>query len=231
MSLFILVDIVRFDSFSYTLQEDLSSHYIIEDHDCQIVSSVVSCDQDTQYLFLTYMDQIDFYIIDQDTIDYDNYSSQFAVIFNQDEVALSSLGTVITSPISDLPESFHNLDFSLLNTDSESFIEDFNQALEDYVLSTKSTWGTIASILIVILNAFLAFMIALLTAFFMKSRYKQFTFGQVLKMSVYVSSSTFMILTFMNMLGMELLFLLLIFMINSRQLSRLHMGIAQSLQK
>lgn len=232
MSLYIIVDTTTFDELNIPTMDYLEEQFVTEDIPCEFNDSVLICDEDTNQLLFNYLDAIGVYVHSGDVVDYSSFDEgSVSMIFHDDELILISFGSPITMKITDLIPAIDDIDFRVIESDQDGFNESLIKIIEDTMVQTKSTWAPIVITMYILLNFLLALLIALITGFFFKTRYKVIPFKETFRFGVYMSSSTYLILGLMNMIGLELFLFVLIIFINSRQMGRVVNAINQVMKK
>lgn len=230
MSLNIIVDTVAFDGIDIETSELIEEALTEESINCEITSSNLVCDEDTDVKLLQYYGLVDMYVV-SDVSDIDDYESgaNINIIITNDQMIVNSI-VPFTFEIDELPVEFQNLDFKTLESNPDLFLEEFIAAIDSYMLENKAMWGTTLIILFILFNLLLTLFVSILTGFFIRNRYKVIPFKETFRFGAYVSGSTFLILGLMSMLGNTFLFIILIVIINSRQMRRLTFSIESVLK-
>lgn len=230
MSLYTIVDVASFNGIDYQTEVLIEDALTEEDIPCEIIESTLTCSETVDSKLLQYYGLVDVYVV-SDLTDTSLYTdANFNIIITEDTFVINSFVSPLSIPINELPAEFQNIDFSNLSTNQEDFLHQFVDGMDVYMLENKAIWGTTLIVLFILFNFLLALFVSILTGIFIRNRYKMIPFKETFRFGVYVSGSTFLLLGLMNMLGNTFLFILLIVMINSRQMRRLTISINQVLK-
>ena len=221
MSLATIVDVASSDGLNIFQQEELTESLSETNIPCEIVNSELICDEVVDSKLVQYFEIASVYIV-SDLEDIDDYAdTAVTIMFTEDKIILHSVGSPFEFNISDLPSEFHNMSFKDIEDNKEAFLTQFFSGIDSYMLANKATWGTVIITVFILFNFLMALFISSLTGVFIRNRYKMIPYKETFRFGVYVSGSTFILLGLMSMLGYSILFILLIVLINSRQMRRL----------
>lgn len=231
MSLFMIVDTTTFDGLNIPTKSEIQDTLYEENIDCQITSYNLVCTEEQSEMLFTYFGLIDFYIVSDETLNISEVSKEDAyIVLHEDTIYASTYGIVYSVPISTISE-FEGLDLNELEANPELVSEPLITGIENYLLTNKTF---LASVLIgssILINFIIVSILSLLTGVFIRARYKVIPYRETFRFGVYVSSSTFIVLTLMNMMGSSFIFILFIVIFNSRQMGRLNMAINKAMKK
>ncbi len=231
MSLFMIIDTTSFKGLNIPTKAEIRDTLYEENVDCQILNYNLECSQDESVKLFNYFDLVDFYIVSADTLNLNEVSDKDAFIVLHDNlVHVSVYGVSYSVPLNSI-QDWNGLDFNDLELNPENVSEPFITGIENYLLVKKGTIATMMITSTILLNFFIVSVLSVLTGVFIRARYKVIPFKETFRFGVYVSSSTFLVLTLMNMLGSSFIFILFIIIFNSRQMGRLNMAINKVMKK
>jgi len=213
-----IIDVVKFDGLSVVTKETVKEEINIIDNNCEIVSAELICTG--EHLINAYSDSMyTVYLDSNDVINYDDYpNDEYSLIIHDEAVYLYVFGiNTVSIPLTDLPTSLQNIDFNDQASDPEAFYSHLFTGIDELIVSYKSAWGT-ALIAVEMFISILFYMIFLLfSSFFMKKRYKIIPFKETFTMTVYSSTSLYIILTFYSMLDLNIIIVIVLLFISFRQ--------------
>lgn len=231
MSLGLIIFLSKFESLPNTFTEIFTENLISEEVPCEIIDSELICTKNAIVNFyddgtmLAYTDS-------SDEVDYSNYPSNKVVfIFHKDKLLISSFGLKDFYMINELPSEFHNMDFSLIESDQELFAENFIEGLNSFLLENKNLWLPFMVTFELLSNFLFIMLIVLINSWILKARFKIIPFKEVFKMSVYSSTTLYVLLTINGLIALGGIFILLFVIITFRQTNALSMAIYKVIKK
>ena len=231
MSLGTIIFSLRFtelpNSFTSVFEESLTN----ESTDCVITDKVMTCTEEE--LVKVYDDeQIRVYVESRSDIVLSDYKGTvFNFIFHDDMIVLYTSGFEFEFTLEELPVEFHNIDFSLATSDSQEFSEQFLDAVSAYMLLNKGLWAPVMSVFEVLMNLFLITLIVVVNSWILKMRFKIIPYKELFKMSVYSSTSLYVLLTINGLINLGFIFLMLFVVVVIRQTNSLSMAIYKVIKK
>ena len=228
----ITIDTITFDGMSGTIKETLKTEFETVDQTCAINESILDCTSAESTL--VFQDVVlGFYTDSFDNFNASIYSSSgYNIILHGDSFHFVFGGTeLINVPIAEFNEAFQNLDFSTQVSDPEYFYTTVFDAIDDYLLSTKSIWGT-GMILIDFLTNFTMFMIfILISAWMLRLRFKVIKFKHLFIMTAYSSTALYLILILNSLYNISFFIILFMLIVAFRQNSQLSLELYKRLNK
>lgn len=226
-----VIDVITYDGLTEARKTDIAEGFEELDPDCGINDTEVFCDTEQTMLF--YQDQVvNFYVETADELQYNNYDSQYSIVVQGDSVVFLFNNQVLYQELLvDIAGDFTNLDFSLQTTDERAFNNRIFSAVDDYMMSYKTIWGSMM-IAIDFLSGFLLFMFFILvSAWMLKLRFKIVPFRHFFTMTVYSSTGLYVILILNSLYNLNILLVVLLLIFAFRQNNQLSMEIVRRLEK
>ncbi len=227
-----IIDVVKFDGLSYAYKDQITENMAVLTQDCEISNAVLTCDSEEvislyeEAIFTVYLDA-------NSELDFAEYSSSnYGIIFHDESVYIYVFGlNTLTVPLADLPAQLQNIDFSEQQSNSEAFYDNLFEGVDELILSYKGLWGslTIAIEILIGILFYLAFI--LISAWFLKKRYKVIPYKETFALTTYSSTSLFIILTFYSLLNLSLFVVVILLIISFRQNGILNSEIERRLKK
>jgi hypothetical protein len=228
----IAIDTITFDGMSVATKEAMKTEFADVDDTCMIIEGTLDCTSAESTL--VYQDiLIGFYTDSFDNFNPNIYSSTgYTIVLHGEALYFVVSGTeLITIPVTDLNDSFQNLDFSTQVSDPDYFYATVFDAVDDYLLSTKTLWGT-GAILIDFLTNFTMFMIfVLVSAWMLRLRFKVIKFKHLFVMTTYSSTALYLILILNSLYNLSFFIILIMLLVAFRQNSRLSLELYRRLNK
>ena len=138
---------------------------------------------------------------------------------------------VYSMKISDLPITFHNINFSEQVTDPDSFNIRVFDALDDLLLETKGVWAP-AIIITDFITSFALFMLFIIvSAWMLKIRFKPIRFRHLFTMATYSGTALFLILIFNSLINLSFFIVILSVFVAIRQNNQLSLEIMKRTSK
>lgn len=231
MSLGMIIFALDFDELPNSYANVFDDYLIAVDTDCATVNAELVCTNEEVLKF--YDDgQVLIYVDSTSEITTDDYKmTLFNFVFHKDQLYLVTSGLNMSFGLSELPNEFQTLDFSLLKTDSLEFSEYFLQGVSDYMVSNKSIWAPIMIGVEILINVVLSFGLILLNAWIVKTRFKIVPYKEMFAMTAYSSTGILTLLAINGLIdlgmGMIFLFVILVF----RQTNGLTRTIMKAIKK
>lgn len=222
---------LQFTGISPAQKVVLAENFQELDPTCGIVDSVYECSTSETTLF--YEDLlINYYFESNDSLQMEEYSSQYSVVVFEDQLLLLFGGSVIyEQPISELKTSFQNLDFSLQTSDEEAFNNIIFDTVDDYIMTYKSIWAPL-TIAVDILSSFALFIFfILLSGLMMRLRFREVRFKQLFIMTAYSSTGLYVILIFNSLFNLNIFLVILLIFFAFRQNNQLSLELFRRLHK
>jgi len=231
MSITTVINTIRFDKLENAYVEVFEEQLVKTNINCDINSSTLSCSDVTITEF--YNDGfINAYVDPLNEYDYGSIKfAQVSVVFNEEFVNVSMSGMKYQYTIAELTNELEGLDFNTLESDSEAFSLLATNAVSEVMKDMKMIWGPIVIGAEVFLNILFIVLIVLINSFIIKNRFKIIPFKEVFKMSVYSSTTLFVLLTLNNMISLGFFFLFIFVLITFRQTNALTMAIYKVMKK
>lgn len=228
----IIIDTVSFDGMDVAVTEGLKTEFEAVDQTCVISDGTLDCTSAKSSL--VYQDiVVGFYTDSFDNFNASIYSSLgYNIVLHADSLYFVAGGNeLIAIPVSELNESFQNLDFTTQVTDPDYFYSTIFNAVDDYLLSTKTLWGT-GMIFIDFFTNFAMFMIfVLVSAWMLRLRFKVIKFKHLLVMTTYSSTALYLILIFNSLYNLSFFVVLILLVVAFRQNSQLSLELYKRLNK
>ena len=213
-----VIDVMKYDGLAPAYKNSIEENITVVTEDCEIANASLVCDG--EYYINLYEEQaFTVYLFSEDISMFSEYPSQnYSIVISEDHIYFYLIGVdSLSIPISDLPDSFHNIDFADQTTDPSGFYSSLFNGLDDLLIDSKNVWGPmmIASEIIISIIFYLVFV--LISSWFLKIRYKVIPFKETFVMTTYSSTSLFIILTFYSMLELDLIIIIILLIISFRQ--------------
>lgn len=232
MTLPMIIDVVKFDQLPLSSYNEIKDNMYTESFDCDITNYVLNCDSDTSVKLIDNFRNIDVFIVSNTEITFDDYKTNDTVIVIHEDEFTVLFGTIrVSEKLSYFGTVFDDIDFKVIEDDFDTFSHNLIKDIEDVMLQTKVSWSSIIIASYITINLLMVLFISLLVGYIIKRRWKTMPYKQAFRMGTYVSSTTFLALVFMNFIGQELLIILVIVFMNSRQIGRLTTAINQAIKK
>lgn len=227
----LVIEVTTFDGLSVASKEIIAQEFKDLNPTCGIVDSVYVCDAEETTLFFEDL-IVNYYMESHSDLQFDNYKSQYNIVLFGDSLYFIFAGKVVYEDlISNLPQSFHNLDFSLQSTDNAQFNNLLFSAVDDFILSYKSVWAPMM-IIIDFLTGFALFLIFIMvSAWMLRLRFRQVPFRQLFTMTTYSSTGLYVILIFNSLYNLNFILVILLIFFAFRQNNQLSLEIVERLKK
>ncbi|MEC9484563.1 MAG: DUF1189 family protein [Candidatus Izemoplasma sp.] len=213
------IEMVTFNGIRPNTQEYIKNEMTVIGDKCAVVDATVTCDSALREE--VYVDGFIRYHIDSyGSINPDMYAEGYNIIFHKDNVALVFNGTLVnavTLKISDLPESLHNLDFALQETDPDQFYTELVNGINTFLLSQKPIFAPIMIIMEIISNFILFMIFVLISSWFMNMRFKPIKYRDLFVMTAYAGTALYLILIFDSLFSLSFFLIVILILIAFRQ--------------
>ncbi|MBN2604467.1 MAG: DUF1189 family protein [Bacilli bacterium] len=226
-----IVYMITFDGLTYTEKETIQNDFAPISSNCQMSNEILECTNESSTLVYE-NGYTRFYLNSYDELDSSLYQSDlFTVVVHGDSVNFMMSGTTISKvKVSELPTAFHNLDFTLQQSDPELFYSTLFEGVDEVLSNTIIYWGTL-SILISTVSAMLMYSFFIfISAYFMKKRFVIIPFKQLFVLTTYASTGLFVILIFNSLIGLDLFLIIILLIFAFRQNSILNLEIERRLR-
>ncbi len=232
LSTYTIIYVASFDQIDIATREQMNEDLITEAVDCQIVNSELVCTNQIIKAIYDDGEVTKVFVDSSETINFSNYDLlAINVIFHKDEYIIYVGGLSENNPIADLPLGLQNIDFNDLANDHDGFSEEFITGVEQIMIDHIWVWGSLFIAGVVFVNMLLIIIVILLVSWILKSRFRIIPFKEIFRMATYVSTTSFIILTFNNLLGLYYFFMFLLIIISFRQVNKLSIGILKVIKK
>lgn len=231
MSAGTIIFAIRFESLPNTFIDSFEDNLVVSEIDCVTDDGLLECGSNVITSF--YDDGlIKVYVDSSSEFNTDNYGgSTVSYVFYEEQIIMTIGAIQVPYELSDLPTEIQNLDFKLLSTDKAQFIEDFTDGLSSYLVASKSLWSPIIVTVELISNILFILLIVLINSWIIKMRFKIIPFKEVFKMSVYSSTTLYVLLTINGLIALGYFFLFLFVLVTFRQTNALTMAIYRVIKK
>ena len=227
-----IIDVVTFDGMDQAAKEAMISDINDVNETCEIVNSSLTCERKESTLIYN-MSIMSFY-----TDSFDNWNpsvyqdAAYNLVVHGDEIHIVVSGQDITQiPLSDLPENLQNFDFELYETNNTLFFDTIFDALDDYMMSTKTLWGGILIFFDFVSNLIMFMIFILLSTWMLRVRFRQVKFKQLFTMTSYSSTALYVILILNSLYNLNFFLVLILLFVAIRQNSQLSMELYRRLTK
>jgi len=227
-----IIYMITFNGLSNTEKETIQKDFNNITNNCQINNEVLACSQVANTMIYENM-YTRFYLNSNDDFDSSLYGDDiFAAVVHGDSVEVLLSGVMVsTVKISQLPDVFHNFDFSLQQSNPSLFYETLFTGVDEVLSSTIIYWGTI-SIFVSTMTAMLMYCFFIfVSAYFMKKRFVIIPFKHLFVLTTYSSTGLFVILIFNSIIGLNLFLIIILLIFAFRQNSILNLEIERRLRK
>lgn len=227
-----IVDVIQYDGLTEVYKEYVKQEAVVVTEDCSIVNAKLICD--SEYKIELFEDNIvSFYMDSHSELDFDRYKdSGYVVIMHDDSIYFSLNGIKgYEYLISDLDSSIHNVDFNDQTNDPAVFYNAIFNATDELLVEYKAFWGSIIIIVETLISFAVYMMFILLSAYFLRKRFKVVPFKQLFAMSAYSSTGLFVILIFDSIFELNIFLIILLVILAFRQNNALSTEIAGRLKR
>ncbi len=224
-----VIETVNFDGISSTIKRSYIEDIETIDDTCIITSESVTCDNQKNNLLLSDI-MMDYYVEGRDDLVMQDYDNLYNFVFKGDTLYMIVSGTIIEE--FDLDEIIvKDLDFSLQATDSETLYDNLFDNVDHIINGYKNFWAPMLIAIEVLSNMLFFLFFILISAWFLKMRFKVIPFKQLFKMTVYSSTLLYVILIINSLYNLSLFVVILFLIIAVRQNSQLSLELMRRLKK
>jgi len=228
-----IIEIIQYDGVSYTFRTSLSEDLAEVDADCQITNYTLACSDEVESVYIFDAFPMSIYLDNNETLNTNDYNSSYNVIVHDDELIFVFSGIQLTSmKLEMLSTQFKNLDFNDIGTDQEElFASQILGGIDEYLISSKSIWGTMLVIADFLSNFIMFIGFVLISSFFLRRRYRIIPFRDSFTLSTYASSSVFVVLAFYSLLNLPFFLVFILIFLSFRQNTLMMYEIDRRLKK
>lgn len=227
-----IIKVLTFDGIEENTKEVIKRDFNDVNDTCIITESVMSCEK--QESTLLYEDLMFSVYTDS----YSNFNpsiyteSGYNLVFYDDSLHVVISGNdALSILVSDLPEEFHNLDFSLYQTDPNAFFDSVFDGIDDFLVTNHTYWGSGIIIIDFVSNVTLFLLFVLLSSWMLRMRYQEVRFKQLWIMTVYSSTALYLILIINSLYNLSFFIVVILLIVAFRQNSQLSMELYRRLRK
>jgi len=227
-----VIDFAKYDGLEPAYKNSIEENMTVVTEDCEILDSSLVCDAE-YYIKLYEEPTFTVYLFSGDIKKFSEYpSDNYSIVINEDQIYFYLLGvTSLNIPISELPDSFHNIDFADQTDDPSGFYSNLFTALDTLLLDSKNVWAPMMVAVEIAVSITFYLVFVLVSSWFLKLRYKVIPFKETFVMTTYSSTSLFIILTFYSMLELDLIIIIILLVISFRQNGIMSREIERRLKK
>ncbi len=227
-----IIDVATFDGMTHATKEAIIADINDVNETCAIVDSSLDCEKKEMTLVYT-ASFMSFY-----TDSFDNWNpsvyqeTAYNFVIHGSQVHLVVSGQDVTQiPLSDFPEEFQNFDFSLRDTDPTAFYDTIFNALDDYMMDTKTVWGSVLIVFDFVSNLVMFLLFILLSTWMLRMRFREIKFKQLFTMTAYSSTALYVILIINSLYNLSFFIVLILLFVAIRQNSQLSAELYRRLTK
>ncbi len=222
---------LTFDGLSPADREIIAQDLADVNDGCAMESGVFDCDEAaTQLIYEDLL--LGYYLESNDTLQYDNYERDYSVVVFQENVLFVFNDTILFEVlIADLDPAVQNLDFALQETDEDVFHDAIFRAVDQFILSYRSTWTPLVIAIDVITSFVLFLLFILVSAWMLRLRFREVRFRQLFTMTSYSSTGLYLILIFDSLFNLSFLLVILLILFAFRQNNQLSMELYRRLNQ
>jgi hypothetical protein len=226
-----IIYIITFNGLSYIEKETVQNNFVDITNSCLMNDAILECASESSTMVVE-SGYTRFYLDSYEELDRNLYQGDlFSAVVHHDslEVMLSGV-SVLSVKVSELPTAFHNLDFTLQQSDPDLFYSTLFEGVDEVLSNTIIYWGTF-SVLVSTFSAMLMYCFFIfISAYFMKKRFVIIPFKQLFVLTTYASTGLFVILIFNSIIGLDLFLIIILLIFAFRQNSLLNLEIERRLR-
>lgn len=224
-----IIGIVQFDGFDSNIRDYYKKSMVSVDDNCVVTKEGATCDTNKNHLVLD--DTIlNIYIDTRDDLVMQDYENMYNFVINGDKMYFVFGSQVVQEfLLSDFLSS--DIDFNLQSTDSDAFYAAIFDTVDDVANEYKWFWGPVMIVTEMLSNTFMFLMFILLSAWFLRMRFKVVPMKQLFKITVYSSTTLYIIMAFNNLFNMSFFIVFILILIAVRQNSQVSLEIMKRLQE
>ena len=227
-----VIDVIKHDGLESVYKASIEEEMTVVTQDCEILDAQLICAG--EYFINLYEEPIfAVYLFSEDISNFSEYpSANYSFVINEDKVYIYIAGiNSLTIQISDLPTQLQNIDFDDQINDSSAFYNNLFSGVDELLMGYKNMWGPLMIGVEIIISSLFYLIFILVSAWFLKMRYKVIPFKETFTLVTYSSTSIFVILTFYSMLDLSLFVILILLVISFRQNGIMSREIERRLKK
>jgi hypothetical protein len=224
-----LIYTIQFTGFNSNVIDAYKESFVEIDDNCMLTTTDLVCDENKNHLLME-DELMSVYLDSRDDLVMQDYDGLYNFVFSNDKVYVIFSNTLIADyKISEF--IIKDVDFSLQSTDSDQFYLDVFENVDHIAVMYKGYWGVALMMTDLLSNLLLFMLFILISAWFLKSRFKIVPFKQLFKMTVYSSTLLYIIMIFNTMFRLSIFIVILLIVIAVRQNSQLSMEILKRIDK
>lgn len=222
-----IINVVQFDGFSSTIRDYYKQSFVTVDDNCVVTKEEATCDSLKNHLVME--DEIlNIYIDTRDDLVMQDYDNTYNFVIQDDSFYFVFGSTVVNEmKLASLLEE--DIDFNLQSTDPDTFYGAIFETVDSVADDYKWFWGTTLIITEVITNALMFLLFILISTWFLRTRFKIVPFKQLFKITVYSSTTLYIIMIFNNLFDMSFFIVFLLIILAVRQNSQVSVEIMRRL--
>ncbi|MCK5762094.1 MAG: DUF1189 family protein [Candidatus Izimaplasma sp.] len=227
-----VIEVVKYDGLENVYKAEIEEEMTIINQDCEILNAELVCDGD--YIIRLYEElMFVFYLDSNESLNFSDYpNDKYTLIIHDDQMYFYVFGiNTLTLPLTELPYSLQNIDFDDQVNDSTVFYNNLFGGIDDLLIGYKNYWGPTMIVFEIGISFAFFLVFVLVSAWFLKMRYKVIPFKETFTLTTYSSTSLFIILTFYSMLELSLLIVVILLVLSFRQNSIMSREIDRRLEK
>lgn len=227
-----VIKVLTFDGVEENTKEIVKRDFEDVNDTCVIEDAYMTCEK--QESTLLYKDLL--FAVYTDSFSNFNESiyseNGYNFVLYEDAIHVVIGGTdAFSLKLSDLPEEFQNLDFSLYNTDPNLFFENVFDGIDEFLLENHIIWGTMIVVFDFVSNFTLFLIFVLISAWMLRMRYPEVRFKHLWVMTVYSSTALYIILIINSLYNLSFFVVVILLIVAFRQNSQLSMELYRRLRK
>jgi len=227
-----VIDVIKYDGLSGVYKEGITQEMTVVNQDCAIENAVLVCDG--EHLINLYSEQMFTVYLDSSIeLDFTEYpDDEYGIIIHDEHVFLYLFGmNTMQIPLSDFPTKLQDIDFDDQVNNSTVFYDDLFEGIDELLVSYKTIWGPLLLFVEVSISIAFYLVFVLVSAWFLKMRFKVIPYKETFTLTAYSSTSLFIILTFYSMLNLDLIIIIILLIISFRQNGIMSKEIERRLKK
>lgn len=227
-----IIDIATFDGMNHATKESVIADVQDVNETCKIVDSSLECTvKESTLVYRTAMMSVY-------TDSFDNWNpsvyqeSGYLFVLHGNQIHFVVSGQDISQiQISDLPAEFQTFDFALYDTNKNEFFNIIFDSLDDYMINTKTVWGTVLVLFDFVSNIIMFLIFILLSTWMLRVRFREVKFRQLFTMTTYSSTALYVILIINSLYNLSFFIVIILLFVAIRQNSQLSMELYGRLTK
>lgn len=226
-----IVEVIKYDGLTEVYKENVRQSMTDVTEDCAIVNAELVCD--SEYKIELFEDQIvTFYLDSHEDLDFERYKdSGYVIIIHEKSIYVSVNGLeAYNFLIEDLDPSIHNVDFKDQSENPNVFYNSIFNAVDELAVHYKAVWGSLIIVIEVLISFVVYMMFVMLSAYFLRKRFRVVPFKQLFAMTTYSSTGLFVILIFDSILELNFFLIIILIILAFRQNNALSAEIQRRLK-